>query len=179
MEKATVIALLEKYWRAETSVEEEKALMAWFNAPDAAGADTAGADLEPYRALFTYFGEESKVSPGPDFEARILQYVGIEAATPIRKIHSFRTGLTSAAAIVAAIMISLFLLKPDPTPPPSVAQTNTSQANAARAKNTQTRTTPIKDTYDNPQQALAAVRHALLIASAHLNEGRRQFTDHR
>jgi len=30
----------------------------------------------------------------------------------------------------------------------------------------------IKDTYDDPEKALAAVRHALLIASTHMNEGK-------
>jgi hypothetical protein len=178
MEKATVIALLEKYWRTETTVEEEKALMAWFNSPgpqpgsDHGPGPDGDPDLEPYRALFAYFEQESQVTPGPDFEARILQHIGITeipagtAETPakVRKLHPFRNGLTAAAAIITAITIGLFLLKPAiPDGPGPIAQTP--------------KTAPmIKDTYDDPQQALAAVRHALLIASVHLNEGRKQIT---
>jgi len=155
MEKAMIKALLEKYWQAETTVEEEKALSEYFSGPGA----NPDPELTQYRTIFDYYAEEAQVAPGPDFEARILRYVGI-TETPVRKIHSFRIGLTSAAAIITAITISLFLLKPANTP--RIVQTPT-----------------IKETFDDPQQALAAVRHALLIASTHLNEGRKQLTDKR
>ena len=155
MEKAMITALLEKYWQAETTVEEEKALSEYFGGPGA----NPDPEFQQYRALFAYYDEEARVTPGPDFETRILQHIGI-AETPIRTIHSFRAGLTSAAAIIAAVVISLFLLKP---------------ANPIRIAETHKMPT-IKDTYDDPQQALAAVRHALLVASTHLNEGRKQIT---
>ena len=160
MEKATIIALLEKYWQAETTVEEEKALADWFHSQPAGSLDSG---LEPYAALFGYFEEESRVTPGKDFEARILRAIGAVdttasvSSTPIR---DFRWGLISAAAVVFAVVASLFLFQPAKTthPPDTVAVV-------------------VKDTYDDPEQALAAVRHALLIASAHLNEGRKQISN--
>jgi hypothetical protein len=146
MEKATVIALLEKYWQAETTLGEEKALAEYFRRqPD--------PDLESYRDLFLYFGREAQVSAGPDFENRILQRVHL-AARPARKFH---LGFIAAAASICAIVAGLFLLTP--------RERNPGIASAAPMA--------IADTYNDPEQALAAVRHALLVASTHLNEGRR------
>jgi hypothetical protein len=142
MEKAYIIALLEKYWRAETSVEEEKALAAYFK------SGIVDADLEPYCDLFAYFEEEAQVSPGAGFESRILQ-----AITPVRH---FSWSLVAAAAAVLVVVAGVFIFQPSPP-----------RATVAR----------ITDTYENPEQALAAVRHALLVASVHLNEGQKQITN--
>jgi hypothetical protein len=163
MERIKVITLLEKYWRAESTVEEEKALADWFNAQPPGSLDP---DLEPYAALFSYFDEEARVHPSPDFEARILH--GIDTAGPlvatdgqaarVALIRPFRSGLISAAAVVLIIIAGLYLITPKPTAqPPATAK--------------------VTDTYDDPEKALASVRHALLIASAHLNEGRKQITN--
>jgi len=169
MEKAMIRTLLEKYWQAETTVEEEQALAAYFQGPD------IDPELQPYRDLFAYFDEELQVKPAPGFDARILQRLGIADAAPDLAadavpdlaadtapkipLRTFRLGFLSAAAAIAALIIGLFLL----TPPPQQLTKTTAPKQ-------------IKDTYDDPQQALAAVRHALLIASAHLNEGRQQLT---
>jgi hypothetical protein len=193
MEKANVIALLEKYWRTETSVEEEKALADWFNAQD---PDTLDPDLQGYGPLFAYFGEEARVSPGPGFEARILQAVTAAdaetsaaamspaamspaamsaAASPVpprSPVFHFQWGLVSAAAAVLFLVASLFLLQPNqkhPVETPVTADTRAVAGTPVLAR--------VTDTYDDPEQALAAVRHALLIASAHLNEGRKQITN--
>ena len=155
MEKAIVIDLLEKYWRAETTVDEEQVLAAYFRGP---GVEP---DLQPFADLFAYFDAESRVSPGPDFEARILQAV---TADTERVGRSFQWGLTAAAAAVLVVVASLFLFTPlKPTVQPNVAT-----AKAVRQ---------MTDTYDDPEQALAAVRHAVLIASVHLNEGRKQISN--
>ena len=132
MEKATVKALLEKYWRAETTLEEERQLADYFKT---AGGD---AELEPYNALFAYFEEEINVQPSSDLEERILRSI-----TPVRH---FSWSMVAAAAVILVVVGSLFLFAP------------------AKSR--------VTDTYDNPEQALAAVRHALLIASNHLNEGK-------
>ena len=158
MEKATVVNLLEKYWQAETTVEEERALADWFNSQD---PDRLDPDLQSFYNLFAYFEEESCVSPGADFETRILQ-----AITPV---GYFSWGMVSAAATVLVIVAGLFLFEPaTPTRNPVVGNPVAKQKAAA---------TRITDTYDNPEQALAAVRHALLIASVHLNEGRKQISN--
>lgn len=169
METAVIKALLEKYWQAETTVEEEQILAAYFKSPE------VDAGLRPYADLFAYFEEESRISPGPDFESHILQ-----AITPVRHFH---WGMMAAAATVLVLVAGLFLFQPvKPTcNPDSVAQTTGSQATGSPATGSQATTNAataqISDTYDDPEQALAAVRHALLIASVHLNEGRKQISN--
>ena len=164
MEKMTVIALLDKYWQAETSLDEEKALADYFRGP------LVDPELEPYRELFAYFDEEARVMAAPDFGDRILQHLGIASEGPKPAIiRPFGTGLLSAAAVIAALVIGLFLL----TPPRQPA------ADAGNALAT-IRHGAVQDTYDDPEQALAVVRHALLVASTHLNEGRQELTgDHK
>jgi|GEM_PF-392269 len=193
MEKAAVIALLEKYWRAETTIEEEGALAAWFNAQ---APGTLDPELEPYSALFAYFGEEAQVRPAPDFEDRLLAAIatdqaaaagtpGAASTTSFGKsasvgtvtIRPFRWGLIAAAATVLVLVANLFLFQPTQNTGQPIDPTKTvtrgDAAQPATAGKTVAAAT-IKDTYDDPEQALAAVRHALLIASAHLNEGRKQ-----
>jgi hypothetical protein len=160
MEKITVMNLLDKYWQAETSLEEEKALADYFRSP------AVDPELAPYREVFAYFDEEARVMPAPDFGDRILQHIGI--ASDSRKtavIRPFGTGLLSAAAVIATLVIGLFLL----TPP---RQQSTDAGNSLAI----IKHGAIQDTYDDPEQALAVVRHALLVASTHLNEGRQELT---
>jgi len=181
MEKMTVLRLLDKYWQAETSLDEEKALADYFRGP------SVDADLAPYGELFAYFDEEARVMPAPDFGDRILQHLGI-AAEPAASVHAiapgvraiapgrkaaiirpFGTGLLSAAAVIAALVVGLFLV----TPPRQ-------QATDAGNSLATIRHGAVQDTYDDPEQALAVVRHALLVASTHLNEGRQELTgDHK
>ena len=163
MEKAMIKVLLEKYFQAETTIEEEAALASWFRIHD-------DPELAAYKDLFSYFEQEAQVTAGPDLGRRILERVGLadgatqvigmtDGATQVAPRRSFRIGLAAAAAVIAALTTGLFLLTPRQTSPvPKVASVT------------------IQDTYEDPQQALAAVRHALLVASAHLNEGRRPFT---
>jgi hypothetical protein len=169
MEKMNVIALLDKYWQAETSLEEEKALADYFRSP------LVDPELEPYRDVFAYFDEEARVMPASDFGDRILQHIGIATENPaavqgrpdiasVRKtavIRPFGTGLLSAAAVIATLVIGLFLLTP---PRQQAADAGNSLATIRHGA--------VQDTYDDPEQALAVVRHALLVASTHLNQGR-------
>jgi hypothetical protein len=187
MEKAMVIDLLEKYWQAETTIAEEEALAAYFCGRE------VDAELLTYREFFVYFREEAEVSAGPDFGERILQRLGLPLdgeQTPVVPITraSFRLGVAGAAAAILLIVISLFLLKPDGRPTilaenRPAAQTAQETGSTGADSNSQGRTidqgrsnerAAVTDTYDDPEQALVAVRHALLIASRNLNQGRRQ-----
>ena len=161
MEKATVIALLEKYWQAETTIAEEQALAAYFR------GDAVEDELLPYRELFVYFHEEAQVSAGPGFGDRILQRLGLpleEEQAPVVPIarEPFQRGIAAAAAAIILIVAGLFLQKP-------ARQPTILAASHARAT----------DTYEDPEKALAAVRRALLVASKNLNEGRRQLAGDR
>lgn len=169
MEKMKVIALLEKYWQAETTLEEEKTLAGYFR------GESVDPELEGYREMFVYFEEEARIMPSADFGDRILEHIGIGAGSgaagrTTRVIRPFGAGLLSAAAVIAAIVIGLFLVAPR-------AQHGTPN-DAGNALAT-IRHGAIQDTYDDPEQALAAVRHALLIASTHLNQGRQTLTGDR
>jgi hypothetical protein len=157
MEHEPIKALLEKYWLAETTVEEEKAIADYFR-----GADIDPV-LEPYRPFFDYIEEESLVSPSPDLETRILA-----AVQPVRSLWGLKTGYAAAAAVILCVS-SLFLalqLSRETPGTPQVAQTPATTAPAQIAQ------TAIKDTYDDPEKALAAVRRALLVASTAMNEGK-------
>ena len=196
MEKMTVIGLLDKYWQAETTLEEEKALADYFRGP------SIDPELAPFRELFAYFDEEARVMPNPGFGDRILQHIGIApdqpalgqlstkrpgivSDQPARVIRPFGTGLLSAAAVIAALVIGLFLLAPPVQQGPSLlAAKDSGHAGSSFTDPDKSLATirhgAIQDTYDDPEQALAVVRHALLVASTHLNEGRQELTgDHK
>ena len=177
MDHETIMRLLDRYWLAETSVEEEKALAAYFRGPD------IDPRLEPFRDLFAYFEEEAQVTPGKDFESRILERILREeaAATAIQDPHTSQALLRSAAssrvfstrswlntsyAAAAAVILAIgaYLMY---QPAPSVSGPGTATAAAANPA-----ASAIKDTYDDPQQALAAIRHALLTASVRMNQGK-------
>ena len=104
MEHTIIKALLEKYWLAETTVEEEKTLAAYFRGP---GVDPG---LEPFRDLFAYFAEEAKIeaaiTPGPGFEDRILERITRAEAAPV---ISYRRWLNPAYAAAAAVILSIGL----------------------------------------------------------------------
>ena len=62
--------LLERYWAAETTLEEEGVLRAFFTQKD------IPAELEQYRDLFNYETEETSGHHlGDDFDARILAMI--------------------------------------------------------------------------------------------------------
>jgi hypothetical protein len=137
MEHEEIKALLEKYWAAETTVEEEKRIVAYFQGGE------VDPGLEPYRAFFDYIREEAAVVVPEGFEERMLERLGAGQGAVVRRLG---VGYAAAAAIVVCI-ISLFL----------VVKTSGGDE--------------IKDTYDDPEKALAAVQRALMVASEHMNQG--------
>jgi hypothetical protein len=178
MEHTMIKALLEKYWLAETTVEEEKALATYFRGPD------IDPELAPFGDLFAYFEEETRIetalTPGAGFESRILERIAraeaadgsphtsqalLRSAAPSRVFFP-RRWLNPAYAAAAAVILSigLFIMYQPNRPAAGPATPVTAGANTAA--------TTIKDTYDDPQQALAAIRHALLTASARMNQGK-------
>jgi hypothetical protein len=157
MEQAEIKDLLDKYWQAETSLEEERQLADYFRRPE------IDPTLEPLRSLFDWRAEEAELMPGEDFDRRILERIA-----PISHLRLSSIGYAAAAAVILCICISFFLTVSSPGPGRSVA---TSAPPPAIAQPPAT-VHEIKDTYDDPQQALAAVRHALLIASNGISKGR-------
>ncbi|HTR31087.1 MAG TPA: hypothetical protein VMH27_17570 [Puia sp.] len=146
MEQEEIKTLLEKYWAAETTLEEECRLAAYFRQPEIA------PEWEPIREIFAWREEEAEVVPGPDFNRRMLRRISDMEEAP--KISRFSIRFAAAAAIILCLGISLLIPSISPQPRQPVART------------------AVADTYTDPQQALAAVRKVLLVASSRMNEGK-------
>lgn len=154
MEQTEIRALLEKYWQAETTVEEERVLAEFLEQPE------IPADLEPLRGFFAWRKEEAAVRPGADFDRLMLARIAEmeDSGRTFAKdgvIPGFSFRFAAAAAIVVCLGIGLLI--------PIISRVPGRPAATA---------TTITDTYTDPQQALEAVRKALLVASARINEGK-------
>ena len=190
MEQTRIAALLEKYWQAETTVEEEKQLAEYFSQP------TIPAEWEPLRHVFAYFVEEAKITTGADFESRLLERIrSIDASdaisfgsnehsgagpglahkpAPVRPLFPRAPWWAAAAVIILSLGLSRLIESPGTSSPGqgSLAQSgdgNPAKTNSATAYSD---VNAMKDTYDDPQQALAAIRRALGTASAKMNHGK-------
>ena len=89
--------LLERYWNAETSMEEESILRSFFS------QENIPAEMEQWRSLFV--ADEPKLSD--DFDARILAMIGEEAQSVKAKevkLTQRLMPLFKAAAVVAIIL---------------------------------------------------------------------------
>ncbi len=197
MEYAAIRALLDKYWEAETTLEEESALVAYFRQPD------IDPRLTPFREMFVYFEQESRVMPGEGFEKRILDAVrragesgnatgagGVVAGdsgacvavagterrpdrgAPVRRMwRGVNSSYAAAAAVI--LVIGLFIMVPSSrrAAGPAVGS-GTSSTVVEAGGHEAAAAASVKDTYEDPQQALAAIRHALFTASARMNLGK-------
>jgi hypothetical protein len=89
--------LMERYWNAETSTEEESILRSFFS------QENIPAEMEQWRSLFV--ADEPKLSD--DFDARILAMIG-EEGQPVKakevKLTQRLMPLFKAAAVVAIIL---------------------------------------------------------------------------
>lgn len=102
-------------------------------------------EWETYRDIFSFYGQEQEVKPGEGLEERIMERV--------RPRPRLRGAWWSAAACILLLLgLETFFRGPE--------ERHVEQGVAA-----------VKDTYDDPQQALAAVQKALLVASRNMNKG--------
>ena len=96
--------LLDRYWKGETSLEEEEILRTFFS------QDELPAELKPYQALFSYeMGEAKQEALGDDFDRKMMAMIEDEyAKEPNRaKVVSLTDRLKplfKAAAIVAIFL---------------------------------------------------------------------------
>ncbi|GAB6983046.1 hypothetical protein [Prevotella dentasini] len=93
--------LLERYWRCETSLQEEEILRSFFS------QENVPADLLPYQSLFAYAASlKTEDVLGDDFDQKILNM--IEEEKPVKaRIITMRQRLMplfKAAAIVAIVL---------------------------------------------------------------------------
>ena len=97
--------LMERYWNAETTLEEEEILRAFFSQED------IPAELSQYAPLFAYEHAEKDVDVlGEDFDEKMLQMVGEAPRSeerPKAEIISLRERLMplfKSAAVVAIVL---------------------------------------------------------------------------
>jgi len=158
MERESIAALLEKYWQAETTVEEERELAVYFR-----GHNDIPPEWETYREIFSFYAEESGVKAGQDLEEKILlQIRPLPALMPANTRLRLRIAWWAAAAVIILVAGLAPLLQPAPEP---------AAAPAAQYAFRSLYDASVKDTYEDPQQALAAVRKALFTASLKMNKG--------
>jgi hypothetical protein len=173
MEQQIIAGLLEKYWRAETTVEEERVLAAYFRQSDIA------PEWEFCRRLFAYYEEEARIVPGENLGDRILERIreleeeqnfsgkepgrqpGEERRPPVRSL--WRINWSYAAAAVVILGFSLFLM----IPVNEKKDQGTVSADSGAINQGM-----VKDTYEDPEQALAAIQKALLTVSVKMSRGK-------
>ena len=93
--------LMERYWNAETTLEEESILRSFFR------QENIPAEMEPLRALFA--DEATNEVLGDDFDARMLEMIREEEAPKAVKAREITLTrrlmpLFKAAAVVAIIL---------------------------------------------------------------------------
>ena len=98
--------LLERYWEAATTAEEERILRAFF------AQDILPAHLARYKELFAYQSEAAGESLGAKFDERVLARIGDPAAQPQIVVKAHRITLANrlrplfrAAAAVAIVCL--------------------------------------------------------------------------
>ena len=89
--------LLERYWEAETSLQEETILRTFFSQPD------IPENLRKYQSLFVCEQQREEVL-GEDFDARILDQIGDAPLAKTVTLKSRLMPLFKAAAIVAIVL---------------------------------------------------------------------------
>ena len=93
--------LLERYWRCETTLEEEQILRSFFSQTD------VPEDLRKYRPLFVYEQTEPKTNRlGDDFDERMMSLIAEPVKVKSRRV-SMRERLAplyKAAAVVAIVL---------------------------------------------------------------------------
>ncbi len=95
--------LMERYWRCETSLQEEEILRAFFAQED------VPSDLKPYKSLFDFVQQDEKENVlDATFDKKVLSL--IEEEKPVKaKVVTLRERLAPLfkAAAVVAILITL------------------------------------------------------------------------
>ncbi len=133
--------LLEKYWEAETSLEDEKELRRLIK--DA----QASEELEEVNALFDHFDTESTIGLDESFDESILEMISEEKATKVISISGYFKQYASIAAAVIVMVVSGYMF----------VQNQNQYAS--------------EDTFDTPEEAYAELKRQLLVVSNYMNKG--------
>ena len=133
--------LLEKYWDAETSLEDEKQLKELIK------AEQDSEELEEVKALFDHFESESEQELDESFDDSILQMITEEKETKVVSLQDYFKRYASIAAAVVLIFVSGYMVM--------------EQQNQYTSE----------DTFDTPEEAYAELKKQLLMVSNYMNKG--------
>ena len=134
-------ALLDKYWKGESDLEEEKLLK------ERSSENEGTADVD----FFRYLKEKSQQGiDGPEFDSMIIRNVRKQksGAGRVSILLNWRVAAAIAVLFAASVMFKL-----------AVNETGNPDESS------------IVDTYEDPEKALEETKKALLLVSAKLNKG--------
>ena len=96
--------LLDRYWKGETSLEEEEILRAFFS------QDKLPAELKPYQALFSYeMGEAKQECLGDDFDQKMMAMIEDEYTKEPNKAKVVSLTERLKPLFKAAAVVAIFL----------------------------------------------------------------------
>ncbi len=139
-----IAALLEKYWKGETSVAEEENLKRYFN-----GGEVAKRFKE-FTPLFAYYEAAKETTLDKAFDEKILGKIGETKVIPLKKRSWLSSGLKIAASVLLLITAGYFFNKNQPVFNQPTAE---------------------KGEIQDPKLALQEVKKALAMVSAKMNTG--------
>lgn len=145
--------LLERYWAAETSLEEESTLKEFF------AQSNVPAHLARYKALFDYEQAQAEVELGESFDERLCALAEKENTTANQRPATLRHRLQPFFSAAASVALILFL---------GITAYNLFEENKKPVGwdyNSATYT----DTYENPQTAYDESVEALKLIKDGLN----------
>ena len=143
--------LLSKYWKNETSLQEEEQLRSFFNQQHVAD------HLKKYQSLFVYQALEKQKRVSENFENDVLERIR-QYEEPMKPsiARTFSNSWMKYAAIFI-LGFAVFL-------------------GYQSWKGNQIEHFALEDTEQTPEEALKETKKALLLISAHLNKGEEQVT---
>lgn len=96
--------LLDRYWKGETSLEEEEILRAFFS------QEELPAELKPYQALFAYeMGEAKQEALGDDFDQKMMAMIDDDNANEPNKAKVVSLTERLKPLFKAAAVVAIFL----------------------------------------------------------------------
>lgn len=146
MDYTYIEQLMERYWSAETSDQEEKILRLFFL------QDNVPSHLARYKSLFEYESSQKEVVLDADFDERMIAL--INGPSTCRPVTAFRISWTerlqplyqSAAAIAVAVLVGMAAQHSFRNDRGVVWDYNPAN---------------FHDTYENPQQAYTVLENGL------------------
>ena len=147
MTRADIDKLLEKYFQGDTSLEEENELKQYFS------EHKIDPDLAHLKPLFVFFKNEKLVKM-PEQQAVNLRPIAGGKKTGWRRFYS----LAVAAAMLAAFAVGGFLY----------------QKNMAEERARIAYEKLHKDSFEDPEKAMAEIQKALALVSRKMNKGKKE-----